>query len=83
MTISTELLTRLCVRKYGEEMHSMAIRNITFIGLGTIGTPMVTFLLKAGYNVVGFDIVKKKKVLPYGRPLKAVGLFLRVPSDGE
>jgi 3-hydroxyisobutyrate dehydrogenase-like beta-hydroxyacid dehydrogenase len=38
----------------------MSIKNIAFIGLGAMGTPMASFLLKAGYNVTGFDIVKKK-----------------------
>jgi 3-hydroxyisobutyrate dehydrogenase-like beta-hydroxyacid dehydrogenase len=37
----------------------MSIKNIAFIGLGAMGTPMASFLLKAGYNVTGFDIVKK------------------------
>jgi 3-hydroxyisobutyrate dehydrogenase-like beta-hydroxyacid dehydrogenase len=38
----------------------MSIKNIAFIGLGAMGTPMVTFLLRAGYNITGFDIVKRK-----------------------
>ncbi len=38
----------------------MSIKNITVIGLGAMGTPIATFLLKAGYRVTGFDIVEKK-----------------------
>jgi 3-hydroxyisobutyrate dehydrogenase-like beta-hydroxyacid dehydrogenase len=38
----------------------MSIKNITVIGLGAMGTPITTFLLKAGYHVTGFDIVERK-----------------------
>ena len=38
----------------------MTIRNISVIGLGNMGTPLATLLLKAGYRVTGFDVVKKK-----------------------
>lgn len=38
----------------------MAIDKIGFIGLGAMGTPMTTFLLKAGYDVTGFDVEKKR-----------------------
>jgi len=38
----------------------MSIRNITVIGLGNMGTPIATLLLKAGHQVTGFDIVRKK-----------------------
>ena len=38
----------------------MSIKNITVIGLGNMGTPIVTLLLKAGYQVTGYDIVGKK-----------------------
>jgi 3-hydroxyisobutyrate dehydrogenase-like beta-hydroxyacid dehydrogenase len=46
----------------------MNIKNITVIGLGAMGTPITTFLLKAGYHVTGFDIVEKKmsKLVPLG-----------------
>lgn len=36
------------------------IRKIAFIGLGAMGTPMTTFLLKAGYDVKGFDVARKR-----------------------
>jgi len=46
----------------------MSIKNISVIGLGAMGTPIVTFLLKAGYRVKGFDLVKKKvsDLIPLG-----------------
>ena len=46
----------------------MAIKNIGFIGLGAMGTPMATHLLKAGYPVKGFDLNEKQKkgLVPLG-----------------
>jgi len=41
----------------------MNIKTISVIGLGAMGTPIATFLLKAGYNVKGFDLVKKKYLI--------------------
>ena len=38
----------------------MTIKKIGFIGLGAMGTPMTKFLLKAGYDVIGFDVDKKR-----------------------
>jgi len=38
----------------------MDIKNITVIGLGAMGTPIATFLLRADYNVTGFDIIGKQ-----------------------
>jgi 2-hydroxymethylglutarate dehydrogenase len=38
----------------------MGIKNISVIGLGLMGTPISTFLLKAGYRVRGFDVVRKQ-----------------------
>lgn len=52
----------------------MSIKKITFIGLGAMGTPMSSFLLKAGYDVRGFDIVKKRvsNLIPLGlKPAKS------------
>lgn len=52
----------------------MSIKNITVIGLGAMGTPIATFLLKAGYQVTGFDIIKKQisNLVPLGlRPAKS------------
>ena len=46
----------------------MSIKNITVIGLGAMGTPIATFLLKAGYQVTGFDIMEKRmsNLVPLG-----------------
>jgi 3-hydroxyisobutyrate dehydrogenase-like beta-hydroxyacid dehydrogenase len=46
----------------------MDIKNISVIGLGAMGAPIATFLLKAGYKVKGFDLVKKKMsdLIPLG-----------------
>lgn len=38
----------------------MSIKKIAVIGLGLMGTPLATLLLKAGYEVTGFDIVEKQ-----------------------
>jgi 2-hydroxymethylglutarate dehydrogenase len=38
----------------------MEIKNISVIGLGLMGTPIATLLMKAGYRVTGFDIIKKQ-----------------------
>ena len=38
----------------------MNIKNISVIGLGAMGNSIATFLLKAGYPVKGFDLVRKK-----------------------
>ena len=43
-----------------EKMSVKEIRNISVIGLGLMGTPISTLLMKAGYEVAGFDIVKKQ-----------------------
>jgi len=50
----------------------MSIKSISVIGLGAMGTPIATILLKAGYDVTGFDIVEKRmsNLVPLG--LKAV-----------
>ena len=52
----------------------MSIKNVTVIGLGAMGTPMATFLLKAGYTVTGFDISEKQisDLVPLGlKPAKS------------
>ena len=38
----------------------MEIRKVSVIGLGLMGTPIATLLMKAGYQVTGFDIIKKQ-----------------------
>jgi 3-hydroxyisobutyrate dehydrogenase-like beta-hydroxyacid dehydrogenase len=38
----------------------MEIRNIAVIGLGMMGTPLASLLLKAGYTVRGYDIAEKQ-----------------------
>ena len=50
----------------------MDIKRISVIGLGLMGTPIAALLMKAGYQVTGFDIVKKRmsELLPLG--LRAV-----------
>jgi 3-hydroxyisobutyrate dehydrogenase-like beta-hydroxyacid dehydrogenase len=51
-----------------EEDNGMGIKNISVIGLGLMGTPIATLLMKAGYRVTGFDIVKKQMagLVPFG-----------------
>jgi 3-hydroxyisobutyrate dehydrogenase-like beta-hydroxyacid dehydrogenase len=50
----------------------MEIKKISVIGLGLMGTPIATLLMRAGYQVTGFDIIKKQmsNLVPLG--LKAV-----------
>ncbi len=36
------------------------IRKISVIGLGLMGTPIAILLMKAGYQVTGYDIIKKQ-----------------------
>ena len=50
----------------------MDMKKISVIGLGLMGTPIATLLMKAGYRVTGFDIVKKQMsdLVPLG--LRAV-----------
>ena len=36
------------------------IKNVAFIGLGNMGTPLSRHLLNAGFNVSGYDVVKEK-----------------------
>jgi 2-hydroxymethylglutarate dehydrogenase len=38
----------------------MEIKNISVIGLGLMGTSIATLLMKAGYPVSGFDIIRKQ-----------------------
>jgi 3-hydroxyisobutyrate dehydrogenase-like beta-hydroxyacid dehydrogenase len=38
----------------------MEINKISVIGLGLMGTPIATLLMKAGYEVRGFDILEKQ-----------------------
>ena len=49
-------------------MATTEIKNISVIGLGLMGTPIATLLMKAGYQVTGFDIIKKKmsNLVPLG-----------------
>ena len=44
------------------------IKKVSVIGLGLMGTPLASFLTKAGYRVTGFDIIKKQmsNLLPLG-----------------
>jgi 2-hydroxy-3-oxopropionate reductase len=36
------------------------IKNVAFIGLGNMGTPLSRHLLNAGFNVSGYDVMKEK-----------------------
>jgi len=49
-------------------MATPEIKNISVIGLGLMGTPISTLLVKAGYEVTGFDIIKKQmsNLVPLG-----------------
>jgi 2-hydroxymethylglutarate dehydrogenase len=50
------------------------IRKVSVIGLGLMGTPIATLLMKGGYSLTGFDIVKKpmSDLIPLGlRPVNS------------
>ena len=52
----------------------MTIKNIAVIGLGAMGNPLATRLMKAGYSVTGYDIVEEKisSLVPLGlKPAKS------------
>lgn len=52
----------------------MEIKRIAVIGLGLMGTPIATRLLKVGYEVMGYDILKKQitSLVPLGlKPVKS------------
>jgi 2-hydroxy-3-oxopropionate reductase len=58
-----------------KKMSVREIRKISVIGLGLMGTPISTLLMKAGYEVTGFDIVKKQmsNLMPLGlKPARSV-----------
>ncbi len=46
----------------------MEIKKISVIGLGLMGTPIATLLMRAGYQVTGFDIIRKQmsNLVPLG-----------------
>lgn len=46
----------------------MKIKKISVIGLGLMGTPLATLLMKVGYEVMGFDIIKRQmaNLVPLG-----------------
>lgn len=56
-----------------KEVSVMTIQTISVIGLGEMGTPIAGFLLKAGYDVKGFDTREERinALLPLG--LKSAG----------
>ena len=66
-------------RRFREErmekkMATAEIKKISVIGLGLMGTPIATLLLKAGYVVKGFDVVKQQvsSLVPLGlKPAKS------------
>ena len=43
-----------------EVIKNVGIRNIAVIGLGLMGTPIASLLMKAGFQVRGFDIIQKQ-----------------------
>jgi 2-hydroxymethylglutarate dehydrogenase len=60
------------MRPGDKAMGASEIKKVSVIGLGLMGTPIATLLMKAGYRVTGFDIGKKQlsDLLPLG--LRAV-----------
>lgn len=71
----------------------VTMEKVAVIGLGEMGTPIASFLLKAGYEVTGFDLLKKQmaRLIPLGlkathSPRKAVEgvdfILLSLPNWG-
>lgn len=57
-----------------KKMVTAEIKKISVIGLGLMGTPIATLLIKAGYVVKGFDVVKQQvsNLVPLGlKPVKS------------
>jgi 3-hydroxyisobutyrate dehydrogenase-like beta-hydroxyacid dehydrogenase len=48
----------------------MGIKSISVIGLGEMGTPIAGFLLKAGYEVKGYDTLEKRLTILVPQGLK-------------
>lgn len=61
----------------------MEIKKVSVIGLGLMGTPIATLLMKAGYQVTGFDIIKKQmsNLIPLG--LRAVKSPKEAAKDAD
>jgi 2-hydroxy-3-oxopropionate reductase len=61
----------------------MGIHKISVIGLGMMGTPIATLLMKAGYQVTGFDIIKRQiaRLTPLG--LQAVNSPLEAARNAD
>ena len=59
------------------------IRRVSVIGLGLMGTPIATLLMRAGYQVTGFDIIKKQmsNLVPLG--LRAVKSPKEATKDAD
>ena len=59
------------------------IKKVSVIGLGLMGTPIATLLMKAGYQVTGFDIIKKQmyNLVPLG--LRAVKSPKEAAKDAD
>jgi len=59
------------------------IKKVSVIGLGLMGTPIATLLMKAGYQVTGFDIIKKQMyhLVPLG--LRAVKSPKEAAKDAD
>jgi len=61
----------------------MNIKKISVIGLGLMGTPIATLLMRAGYQVTGFDIIEKQmsNLIPLG--LRAVKSPKEAAKDAD
>jgi 3-hydroxyisobutyrate dehydrogenase-like beta-hydroxyacid dehydrogenase len=61
----------------------MEMKKISLIGLGLMGTPIATLLMRAGYQVTGFDIIKKQisNLVPLG--LRAVKSPKEATKDAD
>jgi len=59
------------------------MKNIAFIGLGHMGTPMVTNLLNAGYNVMVYDIVPESVDILVARGALAAKSFADLAEHAE
>jgi 2-hydroxymethylglutarate dehydrogenase len=61
----------------------MEIKNISVIGLGLMGTPIATLLMKAGYRVKGFDIIRKQMSDLVSLGLKAANSPKEAAKDSD
>jgi 3-hydroxyisobutyrate dehydrogenase len=50
----------------------MTISSVGVVGLGNMGLPMAVTLVRAGFNVIGFDLSAERRALAAAQGIRAV-----------